>query len=64
MKICPYNRAREEQEFQQENVLDETGNQTAYKYQMVVKFYPTACYGEQCGAWRDGKCMYNAGGDV
>lgn len=58
MKICPYNNAREEQEFKQENVIDENGTQQSYTYGMTVKFFPAACYENACGAWRDGKCCY------
>lgn len=58
MKLCPYNRSREEQYVKQVSKNDDSGNQEGYEYRQVTAFFLMACYEEQCGAWRDGKCCY------
>ena len=58
MKMCPYNRAREIQHYEQKNQLDESGSMTGYSYDMKVTFVPLPCTGETCGAWHNGRCCY------
>ena len=59
-KMCPYNKAREVQHYEQTNMpLTDDGVSSGYTYTLPVDFIPLPCTEEKCGAWNNGHCGYS-----
>lgn len=60
-RICPYNRGGETQKYiQRDHIPENSDERDGYDYFLKVELSPAPCYGERCGAWRNGACRYAA----